>query len=37
MEAKPEAKWLEPGVMATVRHLRGEDDLRHASVQEVAK
>jgi bifunctional non-homologous end joining protein LigD len=37
MEAKPEAQWLEPGVMATVRHLRGEDDLRHASVQEVAE
>jgi bifunctional non-homologous end joining protein LigD len=37
MEAKPEAKWLEPGVMATVRHLRGEDDLRHASVEEVSE
>jgi bifunctional non-homologous end joining protein LigD len=37
MEAKPEAQWLEPGVMATVRHLRGEDDLRHASVQGVAE
>ena len=37
MEAKPEAKWLEPGVMATVRHLRGEEDLRHASVEEIIR
>ena len=36
MEAKPDAKWLEPGVMATIRHLRGEEDLRHASVEEVS-
>ncbi|WP_147448148.1 RNA ligase family protein [Mesorhizobium sp. YM1C-6-2] len=37
MKAKPEAKWLEPGVMATVRHLRGEEDLRHASVEEIIR
>jgi len=36
MEAKPDAQWLEPGVIATVRHLRGEEDLRHASVEAVA-
>ena len=36
MEAKPDAKWLEAGVMATIRHLRGEEDLRHASVEEVS-
>jgi ATP-dependent DNA ligase len=35
MEAKPEAKWLEPGVLARVRHLRGEEDLRHASVEDI--
>jgi bifunctional non-homologous end joining protein LigD len=37
MEKKPDAQWLEPGVMATIRHLRGEEDLRHASVQEVSE
>jgi DNA ligase D-like protein (predicted ligase) len=37
MENKPDAKWLEPGVMATIRHLRGEEDLRHASVQAIAE
>jgi ATP-dependent DNA ligase len=25
MEAKPDAKWLQPGVMASIRHLRGEE------------
>jgi bifunctional non-homologous end joining protein LigD len=35
MSKRPDAKWLQPGVMARVRHLRGEEDLRHASVQEV--
>jgi bifunctional non-homologous end joining protein LigD len=35
MSKKPDAKWLQPGVMARIRHLRGEEDLRHASVQEV--
>jgi bifunctional non-homologous end joining protein LigD len=33
MTAKPDAQWLQPGVMATIRHLPGEEDLRHASVQ----
>lgn len=26
------AKWLRPGIVASVRHLRGEEDLRHASI-----
>ncbi len=34
-EAKPETKWLEPGVLARVRHMRGEEDLRHASVEDI--
>ena len=29
------AEWLEPGVMARIRHLRGEQELRHASVDAV--
>jgi hypothetical protein len=33
MSPKPDAQWLEPGIMARVRHLRGEEDLRHATVQ----
>lgn len=37
MEAKPEARWLQPGIMASIRHLRGEEDLRHASVEAVTK
>jgi bifunctional non-homologous end joining protein LigD len=37
MEAKPAAQWLQPGVIATIRHLRGEEDLRHASGQEVTR
>ena len=35
MSKKPDAQWLEPGVIATIRHLRGEDELRHASVQQI--
>jgi bifunctional non-homologous end joining protein LigD len=35
MAKKPDARWLQPGIKAIVRHLRGEEDLRHASVQEV--
>lgn len=35
MAIKPAAQWLEPGVMARIKHLRGEEELRHASVQEV--
>ena len=34
---RPDAQWLQPGVMAKVRHLRGEDELRHASVEAVIK
>ncbi len=36
LKAKPDAQWLKPGTIATVRHLRGEDDLRHASVQDLS-
>ena len=35
LKAKPEAQWLEPGLVARVRHLRGEEELRHASVTEI--
>lgn len=35
MKAKPDAQWLKPGVMARIKHLRGEQELRHASVKEI--
>ena len=35
MNKKPDAQWLQPGIMAKVRHLRGEEELRHASVEQV--
>lgn len=35
MKVKPDAQWLQPGVMARIRHLRGEEELRHASVNEI--
>jgi hypothetical protein len=28
MDKKPDAQWLEPGIMARIRHLRSEEDLR---------
>ena len=35
LKAKSDAQWLEPGLIARVRHLRGEEELRHASVVEI--
>ncbi|QKC92976.1 ATP-dependent DNA ligase [Mesorhizobium sp. NZP2234] len=29
----PSTQWIKPGLMATVKHLRGEEILRHASVK----
>ncbi|BCH12098.1 hypothetical protein MesoLj131c_63560 [Mesorhizobium sp. 131-3-5] len=31
----PKVEWLKPGFRARVRYLRGENKLRHASVQDV--
>ena len=33
--AKDPVQWLEPGLIVRVRHLRGEEELRHASVAEI--
>lgn len=30
--AKPKAMWIKPGLRATVRHLKGSEKLRHATV-----
>ena len=35
VEAKPGTEWLKPGLIGRVRHLKGEETLRHASLQEV--
>ncbi len=35
MKLKEGAEWLKPGLMATVRHLKGEEMLRHASLKSI--
>lgn len=37
VQAKPGTEWLKPGLIGRVRHLKGEETLRHASLQEVAE
>jgi ATP-dependent DNA ligase len=37
VEAKPGTEWVKPGLIGRVRHLKGEDKLRHASLQEVSE
>ena len=34
MKNRPATQWVKPGIKARVRHLRGEEDLRHASLQD---
>ena len=31
---RPATQWVKPGIIGRVKHLRGEDDLRHASLQD---
>jgi ATP-dependent DNA ligase len=31
---KPAAVWVKPGLIGRVKHLRGEEELRHASLQD---
>lgn len=33
---RPGTKWDKPGLIGRVKHLRGEEDLRHASLQDLA-
>ena len=35
VEAKPGTEWLKPGLLGRVRHLKGEDTLRHATLEEI--
>ena len=30
---RPATQWVKPGLIGRVKHLRGEEDLRHASLQ----
>lgn len=34
MNKRPVTQWVKPGIKACVKHLRGEEDLRHASLQD---
>ncbi|MER8486078.1 ATP-dependent DNA ligase [Mesorhizobium sp. M1322] len=34
MKKRPATQWVKPGIKARVRHLRGEEDLRNASLQD---
>jgi ATP-dependent DNA ligase len=31
---RPATQWVKPGLIGRVKHLRGEEDLRHASLQD---
>jgi ATP-dependent DNA ligase len=31
---RPATQWVKPGLIGRVKHLRGEADLRHASLQD---
>lgn len=31
---RPVTQWVKPGLIGRVKHLRGEEDLRHASLQD---
>ncbi len=35
MKIKSGAEWLRPGLAGRVRHLRGEDELRHATLEDI--
>lgn len=34
MPKRPATQWVKPGIKARVKHLRGDEDLRHASLQD---
>jgi hypothetical protein len=35
LKGKGETVWLKPGLIGRVRHLKGEQTLRHATLQEI--
>jgi len=36
IDAKPSTEWMKPGLIGRVRHLKGAEKVRHASLLEVA-
>ena len=34
---RPATQWVKSGIVGRVKHLRGEEDLRHASLQDFRK
>ncbi|MER8793986.1 ATP-dependent DNA ligase [Mesorhizobium sp. M0984] len=34
MPKRPATQWVKPGIKVRIKHLRGEEDLRHASLQD---
>jgi hypothetical protein len=34
MPKRPATQWVKPGIKARVKHLKGEEDLRHAALQD---
>jgi bifunctional non-homologous end joining protein LigD len=37
VDAKPGTIWVKPGIIGRVKHLKGEEKLRHATLEEVAE
>ena len=35
VKVKPGTQWLKPGLVGRVRHLKGEQQLRHATLREI--
>jgi bifunctional non-homologous end joining protein LigD len=35
VKVKPGTQWLKPRLIGRVRHLKGEQELRHATLQEI--
>jgi bifunctional non-homologous end joining protein LigD len=35
VKVKPGAQWLKPGLIGRVRHLKGEQELLHATLQDI--
>ncbi|WP_287361838.1 hypothetical protein [Mesorhizobium sp.] len=34
MQKRPATQWVKSGLIGRIQHLRGEEDLRHASMQD---
>jgi bifunctional non-homologous end joining protein LigD len=37
VDAKPGTVWVKPGIIGRVKHLKGEEKLRHATLEEVSE